>query len=212
MGVKGSEMGQFEFDAKKIINVPTNRVTPNGWNPKEKDTREYQRVRDSVKKKGLRGTIVVRNHPHQEGYYEIIDGEQRWTAATELGIPNVNVYNEGDIEEKEAKELTIWYQQQVPFHRITEAYLVTGLVDEFGLEEIELPYSEAEIEEFKELADFNFDQYNQDGHKENDDGTVTLSFRLSKEDHHRVKEALEEFASENSCNENEALIGLVLGE
>lgn len=202
----------FKFDKDKVLNVPIDRVVPNGWNPKEEGTREYQKVLDSVRAKGLRGTIVVREHPHTAGYYEILDGQQRYTAAKELNYKDINVYNEGQVEEKDAKELTIWYQQQVPFNRITEAYLVTQMVEEFGLEDVVLPYSEAEIAEFKELADFNFADYEQDGKKEDAQGLVNFSLKLTKEQHSLVKEALLEYGKDHECSESEALVDLLTGE
>lgn len=206
-------MADFQFDPKKVLNVPIEKVVPNGYNPKEEGTREYLRVRDSVKAKGLRGTIVVREHPHTAGIYEIIDGQQRYTAAKELGYTDINVYNEGQVEEKDAKELTIWYQQQVPFNRITEAYLVTQMVDEFGADQVILPYTEAEIEEFKELADFNFDMYKEDGdQKVNPDGTVNLVIKVTKEQQTIILEELKQYSKDHECTEAEALVDLVSGE
>lgn len=145
----------YQFEQDRFQLRPIDQVTPNGYNPKEPDTPDFRKVVASVKANGLRGAIIVRDHPHQADCVEIIDGQQRWTAAKELGYKEVWVYNEGDVDEKKAKELTIWYQQQVPFDRVLEAFLVTELVDEFG-DEFESPYSPEEINEFSSVAEHDF--------------------------------------------------------
>lgn len=195
-------MAKYEFDVSKIKKVSIEKVVPNGWNPKEKDTAEYQKVRDSIQKKGLLGYVLVREHPHTPGYFEIIDGEQRYTAAKELNYKNINVYNAGTVDEKNAKELTIWFQQQVPFNRVTEAYLVTELVSEYGADLVEIPYDEAQIADMSNLADFNFDMYDKgtegdDGN--NTDGVQLLAFKLQQTDYDLVTSALASYKQANSC-------------
>lgn len=205
-------MAKLEFNPDKLLEVDINKITPNGHNPKEKDTKEYQKIVESIKLKGLRGAIVVRNHPHQENYYEVIDGEQRYTAAKELGYQKVYVYNEGAVDDKEAKEMTIWYQQQVPFNRITEAYLVTELIDNFTAEALELPYNEIELKELQDLASFNFDQYNQNNEpatQENLDGTITFSVKLARSDYDIVFGVLTSFAEQHEISTTEALIQIM---
>lgn len=199
-------MAKYEFNVKNIKEVSIDTVVPNGWNPKEKDTKEYQKVRDSIKKKGLLGYILVREHPYQEGYYEIIDGEQRYTSAKELHYKKLNIYNAGIVDEKDAKELTIWFQQQVPFSRITEAYLVSELVDEYGFDNVEIPYNEQEIKDLSGLANFDFDQYDDkgefkesgDGTQANADGTITFTAKLEADDYEIVTSALAQYAKDNN--------------
>lgn len=197
-----------DFDPDKLIkDVDIDKVVPNGWNPKEENTKEFQKIVESVKLKGLRGAIVVREHPHQKNYYEIIDGQQRWGAAKANGYTKVVVYNEGQVDEKEAKEMTIWYQQQVPFQRITEAYLVDSLVQEFGLEAVELPYTEKEIEDLQDLAKFNFDEFKEEEFKE-EEGFVTFAVKLSQYQYDVVDKGLKALAKENGQTTAEALVEL----
>lgn len=206
-------MSHKDFDISKLKRVDITKVVPNSWNPKEENTPEFQKILQSIKQKGLRGAVVVRTHPTTKGYFEIIDGQQRYTAAKALNYKEIIVYDEGEVDEKEAKELTIWYQQQVPFSRITEAYLVTEMADEFGLEELELPYTEKEFTEFKELADFNFGQYNtgddENGDTQNIDGTVTMSVKLSKEDYEMVKSVIENYCEANGVEKSAAFVQII---
>lgn len=206
-------MAVKQYDPKRLIEVDIDKVFPNSWNPKEENTKEFLDVKKSIQLKGLRGAIVVRDFPNTKGSYEILDGQQRYTAAKELGYKKLYVYSEGEVDEKEARELTIWYQTQVPFNRITEAYLVTQMVDEFDYENLELPYTAAEIEEFKNLAEFNFDVYNSDDDKikENPDGTVSFSIKLTREQHAVITDRLKQYSKDYECTEAQALVEIIEG-
>lgn len=195
-----------DFDPTKVKKVSINDVVPNTWNPKEKDTKEYKKVKESIFQKGLRGFIAVRTHPTEADKYEIIDGQQRFTAASELGYENIYIYDEGDVSDKEARELTIWWQQQVPFERIAEAYLVTELVEAYGVDGVELPYSESEIETFENLAKFDFNQYDDSGNQDNVEGNAkTLKLVFGKEAFDIVMKAINHVAKDNDCSESRAL-------
>lgn len=199
-------MGQLDFDPAKLKKVKITDITVNTWNPKEKDTPEYLKVKESVFQKGLRGAIVVRTHPELEGKYEILDGQQRYTAADELGYEEVFVYDEGEVSDQEARELTIWYQQQVPFEKVSEAQLVTQMVKEYGIDQVEFPYTEKEIEEFRQLADFKFEDYSQDRPNDEPDGDAkTLKLIFNPQSFEIVMKAIHEVMAQNDCSESRAL-------
>ena len=198
-------MAVVDFDPSKISKVNIDLVIPNTWNPKEKDTKEFKKVKESIFNKGLRGFIAVRNHPEKEGHYEIIDGEQRHTASKELGYEEVHIYNEGNVDDKEAKELTIWWQQQVPFEQIQEAYLITDMLKEYQIDNIELPYTEAEIKTFENLAKFSFEDYNQENPNDDEKDRNTLKISLMQEQYEIVMKAIKSVQQENDCNEARAL-------
>jgi hypothetical protein len=169
---------KIEFDAKKLTIVPIEQVRPNTWNPKDKDTVEYEKVKISIQQHGQRQPITVREN---EGY-EIIDGEQKWTACKELGFKDVLIYNEGVVDDKLAKELTIAYQQQVPFNELELAKLVDSIVKTFGTD-VKLPYSEIQLKTFDDLANYDWEkppegewQGMPEFKKENDRFVVNVSF------------------------------------
>ena len=147
-------MEKLIFDKNKILVVPIGGVRPNTWNPKAKNTEEFRKVKKGIDIKGQRLPIIVRENKG----YEIIDGEQRFTACKELGYNRVIIYSEGVLSDKEAKELTIWYQQQVPFEELKLAELVSDLAK---MGDIQLPYTEEEVEEYKKLFVFDFNKYNE---------------------------------------------------
>lgn len=206
-------MSKQDFDPTKLKKVSIDLIHVNDWNPKEENTKEFLDVKESIKTKGLRGAILVRDYPNTPGEYQIIDGHQRYTAAKQLGYTEVYVYVEQNVSDQEAKELTIWFQEQVPFNRITEAYLVTSMVDEFGMDNLEVPYTMAEIQEFKDLAEFNFDAYDtgEDNVKENPDGTVSFSLKMTKDQHAVVTDRLKQYSHDYECTEAEALVEIIEG-
>lgn len=144
---------QIVFDKEKLKIVPIDQVRPNTWNPKDKNTVEYEKVKKSLELHGLKQPIIVRENKG----FEIIDGEQKWTGCKKLGWKEVLIYNEGKLGDKEAKELTIAYQQQVPFNELELSKLVNTLVVDFG-KNIKVPYSELEMKTFDNLANYNFEK------------------------------------------------------
>jgi hypothetical protein len=144
---------KINFDQKKLKVVTIDEVRPNSWNPKDKNTVEYEKVKTSIQQHGQIQPIVVRENKG----YEIIDGEQKWTACKELGFKEVLVYNEGKMGDKEAKELTIAFQQQVPFNDLSLAKLVNEMVISYG-EELKIPYTELELKNIESTANYDFDK------------------------------------------------------
>ena len=47
---------------------------------------EYLELRDSIAHQGLLNSICVRPSTRRPGYYEVVDGMYRWTAAKELRL------------------------------------------------------------------------------------------------------------------------------
>lgn len=148
---------EITLDPTKIDVVAIDSVRANTWNPKDNDTKEFLDVKESIRLKGLRGFIIVREKPIEGSKYEIIDGEQRWRACKELGFEKIIIYNEGEVSDKEAIELTVTWQAQVPFNELSIAKLVTTSIEKFG--EFQSYFSEQKIKEMQELAKFDFEAY-----------------------------------------------------
>ena len=204
MGEKGYRMAGLEivFDPKKLTVVDTDKVKPNAYNPKQKDTKEYQRVKKGLETIGQRLPITVRTV--KDGF-EIIDGEQRWTACKELGFDKVLVYNEGEMSDKEAKELTIWYQQQVPFDEISLAHFITDFVAENP--DYNLPYFDDEIQNFQSMASFDWDGAVSSESKDNeqDDELKTLVLKFEPEKHDMILEILNDIMTREKVTLEQAV-------
>ena len=89
--------------------MPIDQVRPNTWNPKDKNTEEYE---------------------------------------------------EGKVSDQEARELTIFFQQQVPFNEVELLPLIKEIVSYTG--EYELPYTDKEVEERLKMLEFDWNKYQEE--------------------------------------------------
>lgn len=77
--------------------VDVDRLIPRGDNP---NRGHLPSIVDSIGTNGFYGACVVREHPTQEGCFEILAGEHRWRAATRHGydqIPVIVVHDADDV-------------------------------------------------------------------------------------------------------------------
>jgi len=83
------------------LKAPIERIKPNPWNVNILTEEEFKRLKRLMEISGLERTppVIVRE---RNGYYEIVDGEQRWKAAQELGwreLP-IMIIKASDLEAK----------------------------------------------------------------------------------------------------------------
>lgn len=188
-----------DFDPSKIEKVQIDDVEPNDYNPKEKNTPEYEKVVESIRINGLKQPIFVREVEGNDKYV-IVDGEQRYTAAKELGYKEIYIYNLGNISETEAKALTIWMEVQVPFEELQLATLVVEMKDL----DIALPYSDEKIKDYVAMADFDFTPPVKEDEAE-DDGMVELKIRMTEDQLKFVNDSIDSVAKKYDCEPPKAL-------
>ena len=144
-----------EFDVDNVSKIKLSEVRPNTWNPKLKNTREYRKVLASIKRDGQKLPVVVRELEGKDGSkFEILDGEQRWTALKELGRKEVIIYNSGVVKDEDAKNETLWTQLQVPFDNL----LLAPIVAELNLKGLELPFEDDMIQELIDIEQFQLEE------------------------------------------------------
>jgi hypothetical protein len=187
MEEKRCQMG-IVFDKNKLKEVDINEVRPNTWNPKDKDTKELDKIRQSIRVNGQLLPIFVRENKG----YEIIDGEQRYVSCKLEGYKTVLVYDFGELEDKKAKALTVWFQQQVPFDKIEEAYLVM----ELARAGMEIPFNEKELEEMKDIAEFDWESYRNQPIVE-EEGFKSILLRLLDSQYEVIMEAIHKTGESN---------------
>ncbi len=129
-----------EFDINNIQKVDINEVKYNTWNPKQKRTKEYEKVFKSIEKNGSLAPIFVREIDDENFGYEIVDGAQRYTAMLDLSYPEVYIYNLGKITDEEGQALTLYLDQSVPFDDDMLGKLLSDLQ-----RTVDLPYTDEEI-------------------------------------------------------------------
>ena len=116
--------------------VDIDLVRPNTWNIKksEEAMREFNSVGASIKKYGLTDILLVRdgNKDGKLGFYEIIDGEQRWKWAKQLGYKRIKVNNLGNVKDDEARMLTtVKERARVPVSEDEEGKLLKSLIEDY---------------------------------------------------------------------------------
>ena len=199
-------MALANYDPKNIKKVKIDEVEVNDYNPKAKETKEYQNVVKSLRINGLQQPIMVRE---LNGKYVIVDGEQRYTAAKELGFEEIYIYNFGEISDEDAKATTIWMEVQVPFDQIDLAPIALELHEQG----FELPFTDLQLDDFKHIAEFAFDSYvaedNLPVKDDNSTKTYQLKIKLSKEQLDEINEAIKGMVEGENIGEAHALELLV---
>jgi hypothetical protein len=193
-------MELINFDVKRLLIVPIEEIRPNTWNPKIKDTKEYEKVKEGIRLNGLKESIKVRENQGENliDKYEIIDGEQRYTACKDLGYKKVLIYNEGIVDDKKARELTLWWQTQVPIEELKLAEMVKDMTLAYG--KIDIPYTKEEIDELIKLSDFNWDMYQKE---EDIDINELKTIKLTKEQYEIVLKAINKIKEKENIDISE---------
>lgn len=190
----------FEFKPENVKKVDIDKIVPNTWNPKSADPPEMEYIKKSLQNNGYATPILVRE---KDGGYEVIDGQHRLLAAKQLGYKKLYIYNAGEVSDEDAKAMTIWMQTQVKFNESELAPLVMELNDL----KIELPYNDLEIEGFRNLATFDFDEAWEEQTpldvEEKDEKTLTIV--MTSEQFDIVSRAIKKTKAEYGVKEGEAL-------
>lgn len=140
---------------KKQVNI--DHIVPNPWNPNVQNEAMFQKEINSIKELGMLGSILVRDFA---GMYQILDGEHRWKAAKELGYTEMVVETMGEIEDNQAKLLTILLNNLRGKDDIEKRAKIYQELEQGQLQL--LPFSEQEIENEKKLIEFDFSQYDKE--------------------------------------------------
>lgn len=184
-------------ESSKIVDI--NEVCFNPWNPKIKRSKEYEKVKESVKLNGLGMPIVVREIEDDNYKYQVLDGEQRLTAALDLGYDKVWIVNLGQVSDEEAKSKTLWYEMAVPFDQEQLGKLLVDLVDK-----VELPYSDAEIEVISGVSLISEDDEDFEDDFEEKSNFTKFSVSMIKEWADNLKNKIKQIQTDFDCSEGVA--------
>jgi len=91
----------------KEMYLPIDKIVPNKWNVNAPTEETLKKIREDMMKYGERFVepITVRR---KDDYFEIVDGEQRWRIAKELGWEKIPVIVK-NLSDEEAKRLCLSY-------------------------------------------------------------------------------------------------------
>ena len=90
---------------------------------------------------------------------------------------------------------------QVPFNEIDLSHLVVEL-DEAS---VALPYTEAEIADFRHMSEFSFDNFDDDDGEFEDNDVKTFKVVLGDEAYQIVTKAVKKVQDDNDCSEARAI-------
>lgn len=95
---------------KMLQNIPLEKIRPNPWNCNFLPKPERKRLKKQMVNKP-EGTPPIMVRKIDKETYEIIDGEQRWSIAQELGWSTIPTIVFKDLPDEDAKLLTLSYNK-----------------------------------------------------------------------------------------------------
>ncbi|MFH0935874.1 MAG: ParB/RepB/Spo0J family partition protein [Candidatus Omnitrophota bacterium] len=115
----------------KIINVQTDRIKPNPFQPREDfESQSLEELAQSIREKGVIQPLLVRRKGDD---YELIAGERRWRAANLLNMKEVPILVK-DVDDRESLELALIENiQRQDLNPIEEAHAYQYLIEKFNL-------------------------------------------------------------------------------
>lgn len=134
----GALLGSYVEDApaeNELKSVPVRRIVPNPFQPRrEFDPAELQELTDSIRQNGLLQPLVVRRAPGgPEQRYQLVAGERRLRAVTNLGWADVSVVVR-DVDDETLLILALVENiQRQSLNALEEAEGYQVLMDRFGL-------------------------------------------------------------------------------
>lgn len=131
---------------------------PNDWNPNRMDGLTYAKTIESIKTFGFIDPLTVRPHPDGPGW-QIIDGENRWKAASDVGLKEGPAFNLGEIDDAKAMQLTIILNElRGQYDPRSMGTLLKSLIDEEEVDELlrTLPFTEEALRGLVGMQDFDW--------------------------------------------------------
>lgn len=93
-------------NSSEVIRVETEKLQPNPDQARRYfDPERFEKLKASIRDKGILTPLLVRPLP-QEGRFEIVAGERRYRAATELGLVSIPVVPR-ELDDSEAAQLSL---------------------------------------------------------------------------------------------------------
>jgi ParB family chromosome partitioning protein len=115
---------QLDLDVRHI---PVNAIKPNPDNPNEMSDATFGTLRGDIRDNGYTQPILVR--PVDEGF-QIIDGEHRWRAVSELGFASIPAIVWESTDEDDAKlRLITMNRLRGEFVPLKMAYVIADLAE-----------------------------------------------------------------------------------
>lgn len=148
------------LNKENFIILPVTQLVKASWNYKDDDSDLKEKLKANLKRNGQIENIVVRLL--DTGFYEIVNGNHRYDAMTEIGISDIMCYNLGTVSDSVAHRIAIELNEtRFQTDRIRLAGLMKDMIKDIPIIELEesLPFTLEEIEGLVNLTDFDFNQF-----------------------------------------------------
>ena len=189
--------------------MPVGKILPAPWNYKEQDEATSAKLLDNLKRNGQVETCIVRTHPTKRGYYEMVNGNHRLDLFMAAGIEQVHCFNLGKVSQQEAERVAIETNEtKFDADPVRLAQLVTGLLGTFERDDLlsTLPYSDNELDNFKDLLDFEWEKPDPKTPKE---GPGALKLLLDSEAKDVWEQVVEAFTAKHpEADANEVFVSM----
>ena len=141
-----------------IVSIKTADVRPNPFNPNVQRPEIFTRELRSIERHGFIDPITIRENA--QGQLEIVDGEHRWKAATQLGILEIPAVHLGKLSEEDARRLVLLFNdlrgesEPVKLSKLLQELVVFSPAEELSKD---LPMATEEINALVNSLSFSWD-------------------------------------------------------
>jgi len=150
MEKKGNNLGFVELPLTKLIKAD--------WNYKTEDSEKQEKLKENIKRNGQIENIIVREVDDDK--FEVVNGNHRLDVLSDLNYKKVHCYNLGKINKAQAIRIAIETNEtKFESDSIALAERIKEISKHFNDLPLTMPYTEQEIENFKTLTDFDWNQY-----------------------------------------------------
>jgi ParB-like chromosome segregation protein Spo0J len=189
----------------EIIMVPTGLIAPNAWNPNRMSQAMMAKELLSIETHGFIVPVTVRELVDS---FELLDGEHRWKCARHLGISPIPCWNLGEVEEDDAKQLTIILNEtKGDYDAERMRRLVQDLAQRRSPEDLGriLPFSAERMAAMTGQRAEIFDKLSERLQNRSKADTVERVYRIHKDDAETLDEALEKAVHDGAHGQGEAM-------
>lgn len=198
----------------KLQTVEPTTLKPNPWNTNIVGAENETKLEESIKKFGMFKPVIVRTL--KNGSLEILGGEHRAAAAVRLGIKTIPVFNLGEIDDVQAKQIGLVDNGR---YGNDDALGLAALLKEIGgVEELEsfMPYTEQDFANIMDVgSSISLDDLDDLGTLASvaastplakvAKATTIMRFKVAIEDSERISQIINDVIKAQGLTEGDAL-------
>ncbi len=133
------EQGPAAVPGATFRELPVGSIRPNPKQPRTAfDDEPHEELKTSIREIGMLQPVVVR--PLGDGGYELVVGERRWRAATDLGLERIPAIVRETADDAMLRDALLENLHRVQLNALEEAAAYRQLLDEFGTTHEELAH------------------------------------------------------------------------